>query len=187
MYLFSLWNFIFEGVIEFWAVTSALGLKKWHKHWSHGKNTRGKCTRVLPCPCFGSFLNALLSISMERQVVWCTKTSGGLKGWLPEWLGCLLGVLLLMWKVCVMCSTRSTSLTNTYGVESHHSNFSSHAYPSWPVTRVDVGGGCYRVVSEHGSTLGLDGKNVFFMHACRLYMCLLCMHGSGHCYTCVSM
>jgi len=28
---------------------------------------------------------------------------------------------------------------------------------------------------------------VFAMNACKLYMCLLCMHGSGHCYYCVSM
>jgi len=26
---------------------------------------------------------------------------------------------------------------------------------------------------------------VFVMHACRMYMCLLCMNGSGHCYNCV--
>jgi len=43
------------------------------------------------------------------------------------------------------------------------------------------------VVSGHGSTLGLDGWNVFVMHACRVSMCLLCMHVSGHCYNCVSM
>ncbi len=34
------------------------------------------------------------------------------------------------------------------------------------VTWVDVGGGCYRLVSEHGSTLELDGLNVLVMHAC---------------------
>jgi len=43
------------------------------------------------------------------------------------------------------------------------------------------------MVSEHGSTFGLDGWNLFSMHARRLYMSLLCMHGSGHCYSCVSM
>ena len=43
------------------------------------------------------------------------------------------------------------------------------------------------MISEHGSTLGLDGWNVFFMHECSLYLCLLCMHGSGHFYSCVSM
>ena len=43
------------------------------------------------------------------------------------------------------------------------------------------------MVLEHGSTLGLDGQNLFAMHACRLYMCLLFMHGSGHCYSCVVM
>ena len=52
---------------------------------------------------------------------------------------------------------------------------------------VNVGGRFYRVVSEHGSTLGLDGKNVVFMHSYRLYMCLLCMHGDSHCYNCVVM
>jgi len=55
------------------------------------------------------------------------------------------------------------------------------------VTWVDVGGEPYRVVSEHGPPLGLDGWNVLVMHACRLYMCLLYMHGSGHCYSCVDM
>jgi len=43
------------------------------------------------------------------------------------------------------------------------------------------------VVPKHGSTLGLDGQNLFFMHACRLYMFLSCMHGSGHCCSCVVM
>ena len=43
------------------------------------------------------------------------------------------------------------------------------------------------MVLEHETILGLDGWNIFVMHACRLYMCLLCMHGSGHCYSCVSM
>jgi len=33
------------------------------------------------------------------------------------------------------------------------------------VTWVDVGGGCYIVVSKHGSTLGLDGFNVLCMSA----------------------
>jgi len=46
------------------------------------------------------------------------------------------------------------------------------------VTWVDVGGGCYRVVSEHGSTLRLDGLNVLVMHACQLHVFLL------HLYTC---
>jgi len=40
-----------------------------------------------------------------------------------------------------MCSVGSTSLTNTQGVESYHSNFSSHVYPNWSVNWVDVGGG----------------------------------------------
>jgi len=43
------------------------------------------------------------------------------------------------------------------------------------------------VVLEHGSTLGLNGKNVFVMHGCKMYMCFLCTHGSGYCYNCVSM
>jgi len=52
---------------------------------------------------------------------------------------------------------------------------------------VNVGGECYRVVSGHGSTLGLGGWNGFVMHARRMYMCLLCMHGGIHCYSCVDM
>jgi len=34
-----------------------------------------------------------------------------------------------------------------------------------PLAWVNVGGGSYRVVLEHGSILGLDGRNVVF-HAC---------------------
>lgn len=51
------------------------------------------------------------------------------------------------------------------------------------------------MVSEHGSPLGLDGWNVFLMHKCQFHMCylylwsifLLCVHGGGHCCSCVSM
>jgi len=50
---------------------------------------------------------------------------------------------------------------------------------------VNVGGGCYRVILELGSPLGLDGRNVLDMHTCQLhmrslflwFMCLLCRHG----------
>ena len=38
------------------------------------------------------------------------------------------------------------------------------------VTWVDVGGGCYRVVLEHGSTLKLDGLNVLVIHACQFHV-----------------
>jgi len=59
-----------------------------------------------------------------------------------------------------VCSVGSTSLTDTWRVESYHSNSLSHVYPNWLVTWVDVGGGCYKVVSDHGSPLGLDGQCV---------------------------
>ena len=59
----------------------------------------------------------------------------------------------------------------TKEVESYHSGLSSDAYPGWLVAWVDVGGGCYRVVSEPGSTLGLNGLNV----------CWSCMHVSCMC------
>ena len=36
----------------------------------------------------------------------------------------------------------------------------SHVYPNWSVTWVDVGREYYKVISEHGSTLGLDGRCV---------------------------
>jgi len=48
-------------------------------------------------------------------------------------------------------------LNVTWDVESYHSGLSSHVYPDLLVAWVDVGGGCYRVESEHGSPLRLDG------------------------------
>jgi len=51
-----------------------------------------------------------------------------------------------------------------------------------------MGGAGNRLVLEFpGSTLELDRKNVFFMHACQLFKCSLCMHFGSHCYTCVIM
>ena len=55
-------------------------------------------------------------------------------------------------------------------------------------TWINVGGGCYRVVLEHGSPLGLDRKCVghefmsiaYMCSLCLWYMYLLCMHGGGH-------
>ena len=43
------------------------------------------------------------------------------------------------------------------------------------------------MVSKHGSTLGMDWKNVLVMHVCRFYMFFLYTHGSVHCYSGVSM
>jgi len=51
-----------------------------------------------------------------------------------------------------------------------------------------MGGAGYRLVSKlPGSTLELDRKNVFVMHACQLSKCSLCMHFDIHCYRCVIM
>ena len=61
----------------------------------------------------------------------------------------------------------------TWEVKSYHSNFSSHVYPDWPVSSIDVGGGCYRVVSEHGSLLRLDEQCAF--HALMLVAYVLLM------------
>ena len=55
------------------------------------------------------------------------------------------------------------------------------------VTWVDVGRGCYRVVSEHGSTLGVDGKCVdhafmlvsYVFSMLVVYVCLFHFHGVG--------
>lgn len=38
------------------------------------------------------------------------------------------------------------------------------------LTCINVGGGCYRVVSEHGSTLGLDGWNFFHAYTTISYV-----------------
>jgi len=51
-----------------------------------------------------------------------------------------------------------------------HSGLLSHVYPSWLVAWVDVEGGYYRVVSEHGSPLRLDG--LCFGHACMSVSCV---------------
>ena len=56
------------------------------------------------------------------------------------------------------------------------------------LTWENVGGGCYKVVSEHGSTLGLDGWCVGHAFMSFAYMCspclwsmyFLCMHGGDH-------
>ena len=48
----------------------------------------------------------------------------------------------------------------TWEVESNHSSFFSYIYPNWPVNWVDVVGGCYGVVLEHGSPIRLDGQCV---------------------------
>ncbi len=75
-----------------------------------------------------------------------------------------------MINVCMVCFHQFHFLNVTYEVESYHSGLSSHVYPGWLVTWVDVGGGCYRVVSEHGSPLKLDGLCV--VHAFMLVACV---------------
>ena len=44
------------------------------------------------------------------------------------------------------------------------------------VPLVGVGGGCYKVLAEHGSTLKMDGWCVLVMHACQLHVCVLHLH-----------
>ena len=65
----------------------------------------------------------------------------------------------------------------------------SHVYLGWSITWVDVGRGFYRVVSERGSTLGLDGWCVghafmlvaYVFSMLVFYMCLFhsCCVGHG--------
>ena len=43
------------------------------------------------------------------------------------------------------------------------------------------------MVSKHGAPLGVDGQNMVVMHACKLYNCLMCMHGDCYCFSCVVM
>jgi len=49
---------------------------------------------------------------------------------------------------------------------------------------VNVGGGCYKVASDHGSPLILDGW-VFFMYSCGLH--ILFLYAFGLCQCCVCM
>ena len=74
----------------------------------------------------------------------------GPRGRISEWLGTLLQVLLLIYKVCMKIFHRFKFLKVTYEFESDHSSLFSHVYPSWLVTWVDVGRGCYK---EHGKDL----------------------------------
>ena len=92
-----------------------------------------------------------------------SKTLVGPRNMMYEWLTCLLRVLLLMWISCLMCFIDSISL------RSHRSLnliivVSQSLVACCPVTWVDVGGGCYRVVLEHGSPLRLDGLCVGNAH-----------------------
>ena len=48
---------------------------------------------------------------------------------MPEWLGWVLGVLLLVYNVYVMCFRRFHFINVTLEVESHHSSLSLHVYP----------------------------------------------------------
>jgi len=124
-----------------------------------------------------------MPISRENPKVNWFKISVGPKGWLPERLGWFLGVLFLMWKLCMVHFYRFHFLKVTYEVGSYHSNFSSHVYTGWSITWVD---------SKHGSPLRLDGLCVghAFMLVARVPIileCLLHMHGVGHGYSDVTM
>ena len=111
-----------------------------------------------------------MSIASECPEVKRSKKLVGPRGKMSEWLRCLLGLLLLMWKVCLMCFCVFHFLKDTWDVESYHSSLSPHVYPDWAVYWVDMGGGCYRLVTDHGSPLGLDGMCVG--HACMSVACV---------------
>lgn len=70
--LIMLLSFSSKSVIKFWAMNWALGLKKWHKSWSHMRRSEEKIPHTHAYPCHGSvwyFLDACLSISMEHMGV----------------------------------------------------------------------------------------------------------------------
>jgi len=70
-----------------------------------------------------------------------------------EWLCFLLGVLLLMWKVWLICFCRFHFLKVTKDVESYLSSLSSYVYPHWPFSLVDVGGGWFQSGIRAGCAL----------------------------------
>ena len=47
-------KFIYELVIEFWAVTWGLGLRKWHKYQSHRHRIEDKSPQMHPCLVVGA-------------------------------------------------------------------------------------------------------------------------------------
>ena len=101
-----------------------------------------------------------------------------------ERLDWFLRVLMLMLNVCMVCFHRFHFLSVTEEAESYHSSLLSHVYPSWLVTWVSVRGGCYRVVSDDGSPLGLNRQCIrhAFMSLAHVFsslwsIYLLHMHG----------
>jgi len=49
---------------------------------------------------------------------------------------------MLMLKVCIVCFHQFHFINVTSEVKSYHSGLSLHFYLGWPVTWVDVRGGC---------------------------------------------
>jgi len=72
-----------------------------------------------------------------------------------------------------LCFVSSTSLT-VYGELNHIIVVSRHIFSlaDW-LTWLNMGGDVYKVVSEHGLAIGLDGWCVLVMHSCQLHMCSL--------------
>lgn len=80
-----------------------------------------------------------------------------------------------MLNVNMVCFCWFHFLNVTSHIISYHSGRSLHVYPDYSVAWVDVGGGCYRVVSEHGSPLRLDGMCVghAFMSVAYVFLILV--------------
>ena len=100
-----------------------------------------------------------------------SRTTVGQRDELSEWLTCLLRVLLMMLDDYVWCSIDSTSLRLPRRLNLFIVAFHLMFTPVGMVTWVDVGGGCYRVVLEHGSPLGLDGRCVLVMYSFQFHVC----------------
>jgi len=114
--IISLLSFFHEGVIQFWAKASALGLKKWLKSQGHWHNTKKNSPWMLACHVMGESKASLtFSCAISRDIprVKRSKILVGPRDWLPERLGWFLGVLLLMWKVCILCFCQFNFLNMT--------------------------------------------------------------------------
>jgi len=189
---------------HFWKFHEVLGRglrpspKKVAHNWGSLAQNRLEKAIVASMPCCGSDW---------RASVTCVTCNGS--GWGSSSTKChvVLGVrylegLVVRWRFYIswgrsdwLCFVSSTSLT-IHGDLNHIIVASRHMFtPVEHLAEVNVGGGCYRVVSDHGSPIKLDGRNVLVMHTCRLdmcslwlwFMCLFCMHGGGHGCSCVTM
>lgn len=177
--IFLLLYFIPEGAIGFQTVIQSGSLKKWLKSLGHGHNTGQKSPWMLAYPCYGSVqspMDACMPISRESSRVKWFNISVGTRDQLPERLGQFLRVLLLTWKVYMVCFHGFNFLEVTQDVESYHSNFSSYVYPvGWLLGQIWEEG----VTKWYQSMVHLQDQTGSVCFSCIHVVCMCFNHSCG--------